>query len=171
MEPHDRRVEGALPPPFVYPAPMRTGFRILLCSTLLGCGAGASPSAEAAPAAEGAEQAVPPEADETLAATEAPPEPEPAQGTSTPTPAPRRLVAIRGRARVELEEGGGILVDSNAPPPPPGSTPPRHPTLHGSCGGDPLACSEAGTVVRRATTLDEVRAGLEPLGFTVTIAP
>jgi hypothetical protein len=77
------------------------------------------------------------------------------------------LIATRGRARVELEEGGGILVDSNAPPPPPGSTPPRHATLHGSCGGDPLACSEAGTVVRRATTLEEVRAGLEPLGFTV----
>lgn len=96
---------------------------------------------------------------------------EAAQGTSAPTPSPRRLVATRGPARVELEEGGGILVDSNAPPPPPGSTPPRHPTLHGSCGGDPLACSEAGTVVRRATTLSEVRDGLEPLGFTVTIEP
>jgi hypothetical protein len=148
---------------------MRTGFQILACSLMLGCG-GESTS-ETPSAAEGAERAALREADEASATAEPPPEASPAQGTSTPTPSPRRLIATRGRARVELEEGGGILVDSNAPPPPPGSTPPRHATLHGSCGGDPLACSEAGTVVRRATTLEEVRAGLEPLGFTVTIAP
>ena len=151
---------------------MRTGFRILLCSILLGCSGGASSAIEATPAGEGAEQASPaPEREDTSAAADPPPEASRAQGTSTPTQVPRRLVATRGRARVELEEGGGILVDSNAPPPPPGSTPPRHPTLHGSCGGDPLACSEAGAVVRRATTLEEVRAGLEPLGFTVSIEP
>jgi hypothetical protein len=142
---------------------MRTVFQVLVCSMMLGCGGGES-TTETASGSEGSERAPVPEA-------EPPREPSPAPGAGTPTPAPRRLIATRQRARVELEEGGGILVDSNAPPPPPGGAPPRHPTLHGSCGGDPLACSEAGSVVRRATTLDEVRAGLEPLGFTVTIAP
>ncbi len=148
---------------------MHTGFRIGLCSVLLGCGGGASPPSEAASTPEGAERAAAAEANETPAAAQAPAESEPASGTSTPPPVPRRLVATRGRARVELEEGTGFLVDATAPPPPPGTPPGSHPTLHGSCGGDPLSCSEAGTVVRRARTLDEARAGLEGLGFAVTI--
>lgn len=87
-------------------------------------------------------------------------------------PAPRSLEARRGDAVVSLTEGSGFLVDSNAPPPPPGAEVTPHPTLHGSCGGgDIAACSEAGGVVRAATTLEQVRAELEARGFIVTITP
>ncbi|MCA9579266.1 MAG: hypothetical protein KC668_27750, partial [Myxococcales bacterium] len=86
--------------------------------------------------------------------------------------APRHLEARRGSAVVSLDEGSGYLIDANAPPPPPGQAPAPHVSLHGSCaGGDIPACSEAGTVVRAARTLEDVRTGLEARGFAVTITP
>lgn len=129
---------------------------------LVACG----PEARPEPAAASATEAPREEGASEPSHTEAPSEETPV--TPTPTP-PRRLIATRGHARVELEEGTGFLVDATAPPPPPGSTPGTHPTLHGSCGGDPLGCSQAGNVVRPARTLEEVGSGLEELGFTVVI--
>lgn len=149
-----------------------TGMRSLLLGLvcLVACGPEAQPEATTAPAATAEEAAEATPAEPERVSREA--EEDTVTPSTPPAPStPRRLIATRGAARVELEEGAGILVDVNAPPPPPGSTPARHASLHGHCGGDPTGCSEAGGIVRRATTLDEVRTGLEARGFTVSIEP
>lgn len=135
--------------------------------TLVACGPRAQPAQSepsSASSTEGASDEAAGESSDTDAQTEE-------THVTPPSTTPRRLIATRGPARVELEEGTGFLIDGTAPPPPTGSTPGTHPTLHGSCGGDPLGCSEAGNVVRPARTLEEVRAGLEARGFTVVVEP
>lgn len=84
---------------------------------------------------------------------------------------PRHARATRGAAIVEITDTPGILVDSNAPPPPPGVAPATHVALTASCGGDVAACSEAGTVVRAATSFDGAVEGLRAIGFEITITP
>jgi hypothetical protein len=84
-----------------------------------------------------------------------------------PAGAPRQVRAARGATVVELSSTPGMLVDAHAPPPPPGSTPATHPALSGSCAGDPVGCSEAGTAVRAAATFDDAVAALRKLGFDV----
>lgn len=154
-------------PPFGTFAGMRSWWMFFMTVSLVACGPRAQPAQPERSSAPSAET----ESDEFAGESgDVDPSSEEQRVSTTTTPTrPRRLTATRDRAHVELDEGTGFLVDATAPPPPPGATPGSHPTLHGSCGGDPLGCSEAGTVVRRARTLDEVRAGLEGLGFTVTI--
>ena len=81
------------------------------------------------------------------------------------------LAVLAGAAEAWVRFGLGLtpgpLVDAHAPPPPPGSTPATHPALSGSCGGDPVGCSEAGTAVRAAATFDDAVAALRKLGFDV----
>jgi len=131
---------------------------------LAACGLAACGRGESHPEAEHPEEAPPTAEVQPEDSVEAAEDPVPPSG-------PRTLEAQRGRGRVSVTEGSGPLIDSNAPPPPPGQTVHPHPTLHGSCMGDIPACSEAGTVVRRATTLEQVRDGLVALGFEVRILP
>lgn len=101
-----------------------------------------------------------PEAPDAAPAAEATPEPEIEKR-------PRAWVATRGTAKLELFEGSGALVDSNAPPPPPGITIAPHPFIHGSCGGDTSACSLAYTVLEATSTPDAFIEGLRKRGFEV----
>ena len=81
----------------------------------------------------------------------------------------RQLDAQRGATRVLLREGEGTLTDANAPPAP-GARAPIHAAFHGECaGGGAAACCGANSVMLPATSLDEVRVGLERIGFTVTL--
>jgi hypothetical protein len=69
---------------------------------------------------------------------------------------------------LEITEGAGILVDTNAPPPPPGSSPARHPFLGAACGGGkPATCSEARNLLLASRSYDEFLEKLRSAGFTV----
>jgi hypothetical protein len=99
-------------------------------------------------------------------------EPAPAESSAPASPAvsgPRHARATRGDTVVEIDDRPGFLTDGNAPPPPPGTPVAPHPALSGSCIGDPLGCSESGTVVRRARSFDEAVEGLRGLGFDVEV--
>lgn len=96
----------------------------------------------------------------------------PAESSAPASPGvsgPRHARATRGDTVVELDDRPGFLIDGNAPPPPPGTPVAPHPALSGSCLGDPLGCSEGGSVVRRARSFDEAVEGLRGLGFDVEV--
>ncbi len=88
--------------------------------------------------------------------------------TAQSTVAGRRFVAVRGQAQLDITDGPGILVDTNAPPPPPGQAPAKHPFLGASCGGDPLGCSEARGLLMSSSSTDDFVARLRAAGFVVT---
>lgn len=125
---------------------------ILACLTVLAAAACSKPAPEPKLAASEPVDAAP--ADE---------------GTQEPVPAPkpRAWIATRGSAKLELFEGSGPLVDSNAPPPPPGITIAPHPFIHGSCGGDTAACSLAYTILEATSSPDAFVEGLRKRGFEV----
>ncbi|MBN1772846.1 MAG: hypothetical protein JXB32_16365 [Deltaproteobacteria bacterium] len=96
--------------------------------------------------------------------------PSPADVAEAPPPgdAERHWVVYVDELRLmEISDTPGILVDGNAPPPPPGVEPGRHPFLTAACGGDPLLCSRAGTLLRESTTLPEFLEKLRAEGWRV----
>ncbi len=116
--------------------------RLLLMSSLVFAACGATPATEAVPVSQNAV-------------------------STEPTGEPRHARAMRAGAVVELTDTPGLLVDGNAPPPPPGTLPAVHVVLTASCDGDPIGCSEAGTVVRASASFDAAIAGLRDIGFTI----
>lgn len=81
--------------------------------------------------------------------------------------APRRFEITRGQTRLAIVDQPGVLIDDNAPPPPPGTGPSSHPFLSGSCGGDPVGCSEARALLEASHSTDEFIAKLAGAGFAV----
>ncbi len=81
--------------------------------------------------------------------------------------APRRFEIVRGQTRLAIVDQPGALIDESAPPPPPGTQLAPHPFLSGSCGGDPLGCSEARALLEGSRSTDEFVAKLTNAGFTV----
>jgi hypothetical protein len=73
---------------------------------------------------------------------------------------------------LDIRDEPGLIIDTTAPPPPPvpGWVPPRHPFLTASCGGDPLLCSRAGTLLRESQSTDEFLDQLRAEGWRVEAA-
>jgi hypothetical protein len=95
------------------------------------------------------------------------------EGTTDAATAPaaeRTWVVYAGETKLlDISDVPGMILDTTAPPPPPsaGWQPPRHPFLTATCGGDALACSRAGTLLRESVSLDEFLAKLRAEGWCV----
>jgi hypothetical protein len=89
-----------------------------------------------------------------------------AASIAAPRPA-EVFVATKGATRLRVVNTPGMLVDENAAPPPPGQTPEPHAFLSGSCGGDPLGCSEAQQLLASATSTSDFLERLRSAGYDV----
>jgi hypothetical protein len=95
------------------------------------------------------------------------------EGTTDAATAPaaeRTWVVYAGETKIlDISDVPGTILDTTAPPPPPSASwqPPRHPFLAATCGGDALACSRAGTLLRESLSLDEFLAKLRAEGWCV----
>ncbi|MBI5490931.1 MAG: hypothetical protein HY905_26600 [Deltaproteobacteria bacterium] len=90
-----------------------------------------------------------------------------AQAAASPAPERHWRVFDGDNPLLEISNVPGVLMDTSAPPPPPGSTPSMHPFLSAACGGDPLACSRAGDLLRASSSLDEFLDSLRNNGYRV----
>jgi hypothetical protein len=97
---------------------------------------------------------------------------EPAGPGDDPATAPPTAWEARGEGVViSITDGPGVLMDTSAPPPPPGSQPSMHPFLGAACGGDPLACSRAGNLLRESHSTAEFLDRLRAAGYEIAPAP
>jgi hypothetical protein len=82
---------------------------------------------------------------------------------------PRAARVLRdGAVILEITEGPGVLIDTNAPPPPPGVVAARNGLVGATCGGGkPALCSEARDLLLASSSYDEFLTKLRSAGFVV----
>ncbi|HEU4411435.1 MAG TPA: hypothetical protein VFS43_39655 [Polyangiaceae bacterium] len=96
-----------------------------------------------------------------------PPKPLPRDAGPAKAPPRRWAVSRNGKVFLRLTDEPGRIIDTNAPPPPPDAIPPPHPFLSGTCGGEIVACSKAGELLRASSSTKEFLAKLRAAGFDV----